>query len=281
MIFQYDELDDALNSYPPPYPLSCCIHFRSSMHSTTEQAFFSYTESLESNCVAYSAFEDPLGSRVNFKTFYNFNCDSLTGIIKAVVICEDFYHIFFTIRVTNSNTDTFDEILYVATQSDTKILLWCPTFLFIFKFLNSFDSSLINTILHQICEELSDSTSVPDIYNIINQQIPIEDQSSEPFLNLEVCFTALKEIMILEDIKYCSPNASGRYKILEAYEDLTFNQMPLDHWLTLYATNSSNSTAKITSKQDKRLSASQCLERDGYLNIPKFDLYTLRNEKST
>lgn len=278
MIYQdYTNIINALNSYSIPGPLGDCISILDDMPYMTPEIIFHYDENIESNCIAYACQERPLQDCPTFTVFYNFSYDSIAGTIKYLIINDDIYHIVFTRNEpSNSSNHDFQEVVYVATQSHDGILIWCPTFLFLFKCLNYYAPLVTSSILNEIYECRFNCS---DIYNVISKSIDLSDITPQPILNLETCFTVLKEIMLIEDVKYPGPNALGGYKVIKAYEDLFLNDMDLDTWLALYSSKSINSVSKISEKQDKASYASVCLEKKGYINMSKFDLYLLRNEQ--
>ena len=124
-----------------------------------------------------------------------------------------------------------DAQIFVTYSNDTDIFIWQPTFIYLFQHLKCIPNSSCYEILTNISDSIGSCSDDLDINEIIRKSIDLEDDGH---YEIELYFTILKEIMILEDIKYPSSNAHGRSLILDAYYDFAIKKLPLNSWFDKY-----------------------------------------------
>lgn len=124
------------------------------------------------------------------------------------------------------------------------LVIWQPTFIEIFNELINDESSPDAKIRHynimnEICNELEYSKQI-DIEPVVQKHsfnpniewtVKLEDYM---YSSAVLYHSILKEIMISEDKKYNKSYHKGRYKIIEAYDDLAIKGMSYNDFLLKY-----------------------------------------------
>lgn len=157
------------------------------------------------------------------------------GDCKALVVRNDFF--------SGGKSNYCIHVIYYN-DLNNKVAVWTPTFRELFEELakdtnienpKQFHYKIIREISNKLTGMKDEEKKQFNVSEIVDKYCKgkwIIKVVNEFPLDARVYYSAIKSIMISEDIKY--KHGRGRKRVVEAYKDLNIDDMPLEKWIDKY-----------------------------------------------